>query len=158
MRWLDPMPTDCPSCGGQFPISVADLRALRAVCPGCGGSLAAKGERMLAEEARIGGEIDLFNVAYELSEPYDLQDDVLLGSRTLEDIAHAVAGRLDQSPDRETRATEIVVEVARRLAPLLLSENGPAERLARLRLACSKHAEQLYAPLFLSENTPDDHR
>jgi hypothetical protein len=97
---------------------------------------------MLAEEARINGEIDLFSVGYELSERYDLQDDVLLGSRSLADIAHAVAGRLDQSSDRAARATEIVAEVARRIAPLLLSDNGPAERLARLRLACSKHADQ----------------
>src|SRR5579872_896792 len=59
MRWLDPMPTDCPACGGQFPVPVAELRSLRAACPGCGGSLAATGERMIAEEARIGGEVDL---------------------------------------------------------------------------------------------------
>jgi hypothetical protein len=141
MRWLDPMPTDCPACGGRFPIPVAELRSLRAACPGCGASLAASGERMIAEEARIGGEVDLFQVGYELSERYGLPDDVLLGSRTLGDLAHAVAGRLDQAADREARATEIVAEAARRIAPLLLSETGPAERLARLRFAYSKHAE-----------------
>jgi hypothetical protein len=141
MRWLDPMPTDCPGCGGRFPIPVAELRSLRAVCPGCGGSLGAVGERMLAEEARIGGEVDLFQVGYELSERYALPDDVLLGSRTLGDLARAVAGRLDPAADREARAAEIVAEVAGRVAPLLLREDGPAERLARLRLASSKHAE-----------------
>ena len=53
MKWRDPMPTNCPACGGKFPISVAALRSLRAACPGCGASLAAAGERMLAEEDRV---------------------------------------------------------------------------------------------------------
>ena len=36
---------------------------------------------------------------------------------------------------------EVVAETARRVAPLLLSEDGHAERLARLRLAASKQTE-----------------
>ena len=100
---------------------------------------------MLAEEVRIGGEVDLFLVGYELSEQYDLPDDVLLGSRTLEDLARAVADRLDQAGDGEARAAEVVTEIARRVAPLLLREDGPAERLAQLRAAYSKHAEPFTA-------------
>jgi hypothetical protein len=146
MRWLDPMPTDCPACGGQSPISVVALRSLRAACPRCGASLAAKGERMLAEEARIGGEVELFMVGYELSEQYGLRDDELVTFRTLGDLARAVAGCLDPAADREARAAEIVAEVAGRVAPLLLREDGPAERLAQLRLACSNHVEQFAAP------------
>jgi hypothetical protein len=141
MKWLDPMPTDCPACGGRSPVPVAELRSLRATCPGCGASLAAAGERMLAEEVRIGGEVDLFLVGNELRKQFDLQDDVLLGSRSLEELARAVAVHLDPAGDREARATELVAQTARRVAPLLLSEAGPAERLAQLRVAYSKHAE-----------------
>jgi hypothetical protein len=96
---------------------------------------------MLAEEARIGGEVDLFQVGYELSERFGLPDDEFLAAGSLGELAHAVAGRLDPAADREARATEIVAEAARRIAPLLLSETGPAERLTRLRLAYSKYAE-----------------
>jgi hypothetical protein len=101
---------------------------------------------MITEEARIGGEVDLFRVGYELSERYGLPDDVLLGAQTLGDLARAVASRLDPVGDREVRAAELVAETARRVAPLLLSESGPAERIAQLRVAYSKHAEPAAAP------------
>jgi hypothetical protein len=63
MKWLDPMPTVCPVCADRYPIPVAALRSLRAVCPGCGASLAALGERMLAEEARLSRQVDMLLVA-----------------------------------------------------------------------------------------------
>ena len=141
MKWLDPMPTNCPACGGRFRIPVADLRSLRAACPGCGASLAAAGEWMLAEEARFGGEIDLFVVGYELSEQYGLADDDLFAARSLSDLARSVAERLDPAADRQERAAEVVADTARRVAPLLLSPTGSDERIARLRLAYSKQVE-----------------
>jgi len=146
MKWLDPMPVRCPSCGRKSAARVAELRSLRAACPGCGASLAAAGERMLAEEARVGGEIDLFLVGYELAERYGLADDELFAARSLGDFARFVAERLDPAADREERAAEIVAAIARRVAPLLLSEAGSDERIARLRLAYSKQAEPGAAP------------
>jgi hypothetical protein len=144
MRWLDPMPTACPVCGGRFPVPVAALRSLRAACPGCGASLAAAGERMLAEEARVNRQVGLIAVAFELGEQTGL--DILDSSEfdaagSLTDLVRIVAGRLPPSADREARAAELVVETARRVAPLQLSEAGEDERIARLRLADSKHAE-----------------
>jgi hypothetical protein len=58
MKWLDPMPANCPACGGRSPVPVAALRSLRATCPDCGASLAPVGERMLAEEARVHREVE----------------------------------------------------------------------------------------------------
>ena len=68
MKWLDPMPIDCPGCGGRFPVPVAALRSLQATCPSCGASLTANGERMLAEESRIARQVDLILVAIDLED------------------------------------------------------------------------------------------
>jgi len=127
MKWRDPQPVSCPSCGQRSAARVADLRSLRATCPRCGGSLAAAGERMLAEEKRIGREIDLFRVGYELQEQYGLPDSVILTARTLRELACALADRLGPAVGCEARAAEIVAETARRVAPVLLSEVGPSE-------------------------------
>src|SRR5262245_24144959 len=108
MKWLDPMPTTCPACGRRFPIRVADLRSLRAACPGCGASLAAAGERMLAEEDRIGQQIDLLLVAIDLEEHAGvvLADGEVDAARSLVDLVRAVTGRLRPAADAEARATE----------------------------------------------------
>ena len=127
MKWLDPMPTGCPSCGGRFPVPVAALRSLRAACPGCGASLAATGERMLAEEARFRREVDLFFVALELNEQagLSLPDSELDAMRSLDDLARAVANHLPPAADREARAAELVAEAARRSGrAYLLGETG----------------------------------
>ncbi len=146
MKWLDPLPTDCPACGGRFLVPVAALRSLRAACPNCGASLAAAGERMLAEEARVGREIDLFNVGYELQEQFGLPDSVILTAQTLEALARPLADRLGSAVDCEVRAAELVAEIARRVAPLLLIEAGLEMRIARLRLAYGKQTEPDAAP------------
>ena len=98
MMWLDPMPTDCPACGGRFPVAVAELRSLRATCPDCGASFAAVGEQMLAVEARFYREVDPFIVAYELEERAGLgiPDDELSATQSLDDLVRAVADRLPQ--------------------------------------------------------------
>ena len=126
MKWLDPMPIDCPVCGGRFPVPAADLRSLRAACPGCGASLAPAGERMLAEEDRICRQIDLLLVAIDLEEHAGLvlTDAELDAARSLGELAGAVAGRLHPAADREARAAELVTEAARRAAPRLLAEAG----------------------------------
>jgi hypothetical protein len=130
-------------------VPVAALRSLRATCPGCGAWLAAAGERMLAEEARVGRQVDLIAVAFELDEQTGL---VILDSSefdaagSLSDLVRVVAGRLPPSADREARAAELVVETARRVAPRLLSEAGEDERIARLRLADGKRADPGAAP------------
>jgi hypothetical protein len=82
MKWLDPMPTDCPSCGGRFAVPVAALRSLGAACPRYGSSLAAIGEWMLLEEARFRREVDPFLVAFELNEQGGLgSGDGVVGTR-----------------------------------------------------------------------------
>ena len=124
MKWLDPMPTDCPECGGRFPVPVAALRSLRATCPSCGVSLAMAGERMLAEEGRIGLQIDLLLVAIDLEEHAGLilTDAEVEAAQSLAGMSGAVARRLDPAPDREARATALVAESARRVAPRLLGD------------------------------------
>jgi hypothetical protein len=96
---------------------------------------------MLAEEARVGREIDLFMVGYQLAEQYGLADDDLFAARSLGDLARSVAERLDPAAGREERAAQIVADTARRIAPLLLSEAGSDERIAQLRLAYSNQAK-----------------
>jgi hypothetical protein len=124
MKWLDPMPTACPACGRRSRVPVAALRSLRATCPRCGASLAAAGQRMLAEETRVGRQIDLVLVAIDLEEHAGLvlTDGEVDAARSLEDLVRAVAGRLPPATDREARATELVAEAARRVAPRLLGE------------------------------------
>jgi hypothetical protein len=127
MQWLDPMPTNCPACGGQFPIPVAALLSLRAACPGCGASLAKAGEEMLAHEARIHRSYNLLLVACELDrDGVALSDGELEAAHSLGDLARAVADHLHPVADREARAAELVTEAARRVAPELLSEVSPS--------------------------------
>ena len=151
-RPLDPCPIDCPACGGRFPIRAAALRSLRATCPGCGASLAAVGERMLAESARMCQQIDLFWVAFDLHERLGsiildeplgatIADDEGGAGLSLDGLVRAVAGLLLPAADAETRAAELVGEAARRVAPRLLSEASLDERIAELRLAYSGQAE-----------------
>lgn len=126
MKWQDPLVTQCSECGRQTPVSVAALRSLLATCPHCGASFAADGERMLAEEARIGRQIDLSLVAIELEEHkhwviLDCKDGNEL---SLEGLIRTVAGLLHPAADCEARAVELVTEAARRVAPLLLSEQA----------------------------------
>jgi hypothetical protein len=129
MKWRDPMPVCCPSCGRQGKARVAELRSLRAVCPHCGGSLAATGERMLAEEARLRPVIDraigLCHVIMHLEEhagltiPWGGEGD---GVESLGDLVRVVAGRLGATAEGETRAAELVAGAARQVAPWLLDE------------------------------------
>jgi hypothetical protein len=144
MKWLDPMPTDCPACGGRFPIPVAALRSLQAACPTCGASLAAVGERMLAEEARFRREVDPFLVAFDLDEEAGLgiPDSELDSVRSLDDLARAVACRLPPAADREARAAELVAEAARRSGrAYLLGEAGADLVRAWLGLGTGGQAE-----------------
>lgn len=126
MKWHDPLPTDCHACGGRFPVPVAALRSFRADCPDCGASFAAIGEWMLAEEQRIGREIDRYRVGYELQKQYGLPHEVILTAQTLGELALLLVDRLDAAVDREVRAVELVTETARRIAPSLLNEVGPS--------------------------------
>ena len=149
VMWLDPMPTDCPSCGGRFPIPVAALRSLRAACPGCCASLSATGERMLAQEARFRREVDPFLVAFDLSEQTDLgiPDSELDAVRSLDDLARAVASRLPPAADREARAAELVAEAARRSdCGYLLVEEGAKMVRAWLGLGTGGRAKPLATP------------
>ena len=121
IKWVNPMPTNCPACGKRFPIPVASLKSLRATCPGCAASLAAVGEDMLAEEARFRREVGLFEVAFELAEQGAITDSEVDAARSLEDLARFVAARLPSAAAREARAAELVSEVARRIAPQLVN-------------------------------------
>jgi hypothetical protein len=124
MKWLDPMPTDCLACGGRFPVPVTVLLSLRATCPSCGASLAVVGERMLTEEARIGGQVDLLLVAIDLEEHTGLvlTDAEVETAQSLAGLSSAVARLLDPAPDNDARATALVTESARRVAPRLLGD------------------------------------
>jgi hypothetical protein len=144
MKWCDPMPTACPSCGGRFPVPVVALRSLQAACPGCGASLSATGEWMLAEEARFRREVDPFLVALELNEqvPWVIPDSQLDAMRSLDDLARAVIGRLPPAADRQVRAAELVAEAARRSGrAYLLGEAGSELVRAWLGLGTGGHAE-----------------
>jgi hypothetical protein len=157
MKWRDPMPTDCPSCGARFPVPVAALRSLRAACPGCGASLVATGERMLAEEARFRREVDPFLVAVALNERSGLAipDGELDAVRSLDDLARAVAGLLPPGADRAARAGELVAEAARRSGrAYLLGEAGSDVVRAWLALGTGGHAEPLYGLESQEEKTP----
>lgn len=129
MKYRDPQPTVCSECDRRFSVSVAALRSLRAVCPGCGATLAAIGESMLQEEARIGRQIDLIIVSLALDEQngWAITDSADRSEElSLDGLIHSVAALLHPAADREARATELVTEVARRVAPRLLSEAGLA--------------------------------
>ena len=127
MKWRDPLPVTCPSCDRGILAGVADLRSLQATCPRCGGSLAANGEWMIAEEARlrpvIDRAVDMCQVIMYVEDHTGLAfppgDDAV---ESLEDLVQVLAGRLDGTGDREARAAELVAEAARRVAPRLLSE------------------------------------
>ena len=120
MKWCDPMPTHCPACGGRFPVAVAALRSLRAACPGCGASLAAVAERMLAEfaldQARFRREIGPFLVGFDLEEEAGLgiPDSELDAVQSLNDLVRVVVAHLPPAVNREARAAELVAEAARR--------------------------------------------
>jgi hypothetical protein len=153
MKWRDPMPTHCPACGGRFPVPAAALRSLRAVCPGCGASLAAVGERMLAvfarEQARFRREIGPFLVGFELEEEAHLgiPDSELDTPRSLNDLVRAVAGHLPPAADREARAAELVADAARRSGyAWLLGEADSDVVRAWLGLGASGRAEPDTAP------------
>lgn len=133
MKWCDPMPTDCPSCGGHFPIPTAALRSLQAVCPGCGASLAAVAERILAvfaqAQARFEREVGPFLVAFELEEDAGLgiPDSELDATRSLNDLVRSVADRLPPAADRESRAAQLVVEAARRMGHTWLLDEADSD-------------------------------
>jgi hypothetical protein len=97
--------------------------SLRAVCPGCGASLASAGKERLTWYAGYCREINLFFVGYELQtvEGIDLSDSEVETAQSLEDLTRAVANRLPPGPDREARAVELVTKVARRVDSDLLS-------------------------------------
>jgi len=133
---MDPAPIKCSECGGTFPVTVAALKSLRAVCAGCAASLAAVGEGMFAEEARIGRQIDLFHVALELDERngWNVLDTHDESEWTLEGLARSVVGFLPPTAGGIAAATELVAETARRVAPRLLSEVGLEASIADLKL------------------------
>jgi hypothetical protein len=148
MKWCDPMPTYCPACNGRFPVPVTALRSLRAVCPGCGASLAAVAERMLAkfalDQARFRREVDPFLVGFELNEEAALgiPDSELDAVRSLDDLIRAVAGRLPPGADRERRGAELVAEAARRSGcAYLLNESGAEMVRAWLGIGTGEPAE-----------------
>jgi hypothetical protein len=144
MKWLDPMPTDCPACGSRFPVPVAELRSLRAACPGCGASFAATGERILAEEARFHREVDPFLVAFDLDERAGLgiPDDELDATKSLNDLVRTVTSRLPPAADRELQAAELVAGAARQSGcGYLLAEAGADVVRAWLARRTSGHAE-----------------
>ena len=129
MKWRDPAPIDCHACGDQSLVAVAALRLLRAACPQCGASFAAVGERMLAEERRIGREISRVGVAFELDEQTGLvvlDDSEFDSGRPLRDVIRIVARLLHPAADREEQAARLVTEAARRVAPTLLGEVSAA--------------------------------
>ncbi|WP_020474763.1 hypothetical protein [Zavarzinella formosa] len=145
MKWADPMTIICPACDGRFPISVAALRSLRAACPGCGASLTAKGEWMLAEEARFRREIAPIVVAFELEEEAGrvIPDNELDAARSLDDLARVVAVNLPPMAGRETRAAELVAAAARRSGyAYLLDETGADVMRAWLGLGRGGQVEQ----------------
>jgi hypothetical protein len=122
MKWPPTIKTACAACGRSFPIPTADLLALQAVCRRCGASLASAGEEHLRWYARYCREIDLFLVGYELQTAagVDLSDGEVNAAMSLEDLSRAVASHLPPTPDRETRAAELVTKTARQVAPDLL--------------------------------------
>ncbi len=81
---------------------------------------------MLAEEGRVRRQIDLILVAIDLEERAGLilTEAEVDAAQSLGDLAGAVAGRLHPAPDRDGRATELVIEAARRVAPRMLDEAG----------------------------------
>jgi hypothetical protein len=146
MKWLDPMPTDCPACGDRFSIPVDALRSLQAVCPGCGASLAATGESMLSVEARFKREVGPILVGVEVEERTGMRipDSVFDAEPSLNVLVRAVADRLPPAADREAKAAELVVEAARRSgSSWLLGEAG--SEVVRAWLAPTSDGEEAKA-------------
>src|SRR5262249_43515582 len=85
-------------------------------------SLTAAGERMLAEEDRIGQKIDLLLVALDLEEHAGLvlTEGEVDAARSLEDLVRAAAGPLHPAADCEAGGAELVGEAVRRAAPRVL--------------------------------------
>jgi hypothetical protein len=127
---MDPMPTTCPACGAKIEVPVAALRSLAETCPECGASLADVARQMLESEVRIGREWDVIFIELELEKrngivlPEDDADAPLTLSRLIE----RVAAHLPQTPDRETRAAELVTAIAHETAPRLLDDFEPHTR------------------------------
>ena len=117
MKWMDPMPIDCPACGNQFPIPVEDLRSLSATCPNCGASFKEIGERMLASENQTNQLLDLFLIVKDLEE-HDgpvLSNSELDSVNSLEELVCAVANHFPPDLDRMAKAKERVMEAVRRI-------------------------------------------
>jgi hypothetical protein len=76
---------------------------------------------MRATAAKIGGLIDLANVAMELEDlaGLALTDRELAPVQSLEDLIRLVASRLHPVPESEARAAELVARAAQRVAPHL---------------------------------------
>jgi hypothetical protein len=81
---------------------------------------------MLAEEARIGRQVDLLVMALVLEEPAGLvlTDAANNAAHSLEDLDRAVAGRLYPAADCEARAAELVAEAAGRAHPGCLARRA----------------------------------
>jgi hypothetical protein len=121
MRFMDPCPVTCPTCGAASEQPVADLLGLRASCPACDGSLAAIGSRMretvdemaafctwanilMQVESKLGASIDDAEMFTEDRHPHQIT------RLTLRDLARLVARYLPQTPDADGRAVRLVLE------------------------------------------------
>lgn len=138
MKWATIQEVVCPACGGRFSIPTAELLALWAICPGCGASLAGVGENALRSYAKCCREFELGMIAYEIlkASGVDLAEVELPRAESLEELSRLIACHLPAAPDRDAHATQLVTEVARRVAPDLLLGPGYVDRV--IQQECSR--------------------
>ena len=115
---VDPAPTDCHACAGRFLIPVVASVAASGL-PRLRHSLAAVGEKKLAEEARGGREVELIRVWFELHRQYGLSDADLLRRANAGGFAGLSPNASLRLPIAEERAAEVVAKAACRVVPAL---------------------------------------
>jgi hypothetical protein len=118
MKYMDPLPVTCGNCSAESKQRVADLYALRAVCPHCGGSLAGIGQRMRAVSDDLGSGVAvvelLMRIEEEVGMELEIPDTELEGVETLRALAHLVRWHLPPSPEADARSIALVFDAIRR--------------------------------------------
>jgi hypothetical protein len=100
MKYLDPMPVECPQCGKTREYPAADLRNFRAVCYECNYDLTSIGKEMREGEAYWAYIlIDLIDFVLKLEEKLKIQykDSEIVQLKTFDDMFHLTLSKLPPS-------------------------------------------------------------
>jgi hypothetical protein len=120
MRFIDPHPIDCPTCGAHSEQPVKELLALRACCPRCGHTFEAEGRRMRKVSEEWGTFCTFAEIVMCVEDALGvaIPDGDLcqrLHSLTLRDIARHIQTYLPLTIDVEQIAIQMVFDATRKM-------------------------------------------